>query len=104
MTEKESYTWYETFVEGRELAAAREVLSKIDETIRIFSFANDCYTMDNLIENIDAFRQKIGDIILLTVRSNLEHDTRESKRVGTFPKFKDEPGISHLVWELNSKD
>ena len=98
------WAWYDECIGGNKITTAHDVLSKLDEAIRISSYADGNYTIDTLTKNMDEFIQRVSDLLLLIVRSNLKHDTRESKRVGTFPKYEGEPGISHLVWELDSKD
>ena len=68
------------------------MLKMVDQIIRIYG------------DDEESFRKRIGDYMWELVVRNLDADTKprhegEEERCGTFPKFKGEPGISHLIAE-----
>ena len=70
----------------------RGMLGMLDQIIRFYG------------DNEEKLKQMAGDFIWLVVQANLPYDTKarhedEFERCGTFPKYKGEPGISHLIAE-----
>ena len=93
--------WFEQFVETGQYESAAGILIKLDEIIRHFSHGD----WDTLIENSDAFRQRVGDLMLLVAKQNLDACTvsetcKHYGKVGTVPKWKGEPSITHIVHQV----
>ena len=68
------------------------MLGMLDQIIRFYG------------DNEEKLKQMAGDFIWRVVQANLLYDTKarhedEFERCGTFPKYKGEPGISHLIAE-----
>ncbi len=73
------------------------MLKMVDQIIRIYG------------DDEESFRKRIGDYMWELVVRNLDADTKarhegEEERCGTFPKFKGEPGISHLIAEAYPRE
>ena len=70
----------------------RGMLGMLDQIIRFYG------------DDEEKLKQMAGDFIRLVVQANLPYDTKarhedEFERCGTFPKYKGDPGISHLIAE-----
>lgn len=75
----------------------RGMLKMVDQIIRIYG------------DDEETFRERISDYMWELVVRNLDADTKarhdgEFERCGTFPKFKGEPGISHLIAEAYPRE
>ena len=102
--------WFENFVKTGQYNSAAGILVKMDEIIRMHSVGEDNHPCHKaLLENEEEFRQKIGDFIMLIVNQNLDACTvgegcEEYGKVGTIPKWKGQPGISHIVHEVRPRE
>ena len=101
---------YEHFVKPGRYNNASSILIKLDEIIGTHSIGKDnqpCHR--TLLENEKEFRQQIGDFIMLVVKQNLNactvgEDCDEYGKVGTVPKWRGQPGISHIVHEVRPRE
>ena len=75
---------------GRYTKTLKGMLDIIDQIMRIEG------------HNEEVFKEQIADFMWAVVQKNLNEDTKprhenEVEHCGTFPKWKGEPGISHLI-------
>ena len=100
---------YEHFVKRGRYDTAASILIKLDEIIRAHSIGTTSVDYDTLLSNEEAFRKRLGDFIMLVVKQNLDACTvgegcKEYGKVGTVPKWKGQPSISHIVHEVRPRD
>ena len=85
--------------EGKYLTA-EAIITKLDEIARMAGM----YSSDKFYANIDTFRENVADFMVKVVEQNMHCSTLEGgshhKKVGTFPKFPNCAGLSHIVWEV----
>tara|TARA_R110002020_G_scaffold264483_2_gene479242 strand:- start:462 stop:779 length:318 start_codon:yes stop_codon:yes gene_type:complete len=96
---------YEHFVEPGTHRDATSLLVKLDEIIRM----HGGFSWETLMKNEEAFRQSLGDFMLQVVKENLDVDTvkedsEHKGKIGNFPKWEGEPGITHMIWELRPRE
>ena len=93
------------FVLSESYESAFALINKIDEVVRVFSGRPGKKSFDALVANQEAFSVAITKLIMKAVLYNIDADTvtegSEWKGMaGGFPKWKGEPGFSHLMWRL----
>jgi hypothetical protein len=96
---------YENFIEPGTHRDATSLLVKLDEIIRMHAFNK----WDTFVKNEESFRKAVGDFMIQVVKENLDVDTvtkgSEFKgKIGNFPKWKGEPGITHMIWEVRPRE
>ena len=100
---------YEHFVKTGYYKTVEGILIKLDEIIGMHSIGpngNPCY--QTLLSNEESFRKVLGDFIMLVIKQNLEDCTVEKDcehygNVGTIPKWKGEPTLSHIIHQIRPK-
>ena len=102
---KEKIDWMDEFVLSESYESAFALINKIDEVVRVFSGRPGKKSFDALVANQEAFSVAITKLIMKAVLYNIDADTvtegSEWKGMaGGFPKWKGEPGFSHLMWRL----
>jgi hypothetical protein len=102
---KEKIDWMDDFVMKSSSESAFALINKIDEVVRVFSGPPASPSWDALVANQEAFSVAITKLIMHAVLYNIDADTvtegSEWKGMaGGFPKWKGEPGFSHLMWRL----
>jgi len=100
---------YEHFVKSGQYDNAASILIKLDEIIGIHSLGEQGPSYGALLRNEEAFRQRVGDFIMLVVKQNLNactvgDDCDEYGKVGTIPKWRGQPGITHIVHEVRPRE
>jgi len=100
---KNPMDWMEDFLLTASYKSAFSLLNKIDEVVRICS--GQAENWDTLIANQEKFSKAITKCILKAVYVNLDADTvtdgsEWKSMAGGFPKWKGNPGFSHLMWGL----
>tara|TARA_B110000902_G_scaffold212829_1_gene244095 strand:- start:562 stop:948 length:387 start_codon:yes stop_codon:yes gene_type:complete len=102
--------WMDEFVLTGSFGSAYDFFNSIDLIVRIHSGPPSRRSWDALLANQEAFSKAITKCIMRAVYSNLDADTVDGSEwkgmAGAFPKWKGEPGFSHLIWGLEqlSKD
>lgn len=98
----DSIDWMDTFVLGESYQSAYEILMKIDEIVRAYSAADGRPpNMEAIVKRQEAFSRDVGRLVLRAVESNLDADTVNGQfKAGVFPKYKGEPGFSHLLYGI----
>ena len=102
---REKIDWMDEFVLSESYESAFALINKIDEVVRVFSGPPASPSWDALVANQEAFSVALTKLIMKAVLYNLDADTvtegSEWKGMaGGFPKWKGEPGFSHLMWRL----
>ena len=103
MTEK--IDWMDEFVLSESYESAFALINKIDEVVRVFSGPRQQSSFDTLVANQEAFSVEITKLIMHAVLYNIDADTvtegsEWENMAGGFPKWKGQPGFSHLMWRL----
>ena len=102
---KEKIDWMDEFVLSESYESALALINKIDEVVRVFSGPRQQSSFDTLVANQEAFSVEITKLIMHAVLYNIDADTvtegsEWEGMAGGFPKWKGEPGFSHLMWRL----
>jgi|TARA_R110002012_G_scaffold69123_1_gene179066 hypothetical protein len=105
MEMKEKIDWMDEFVLSESYESAFALINKIDEVVRVFSGPRQQSSFDTLVANQEAFSVALTKLIMHAVLYNIDADTvtegSEWKGMaGGFPKWKGQPGFSHLMWRL----
>ena len=73
-----------------DLTKVEHILKQMDEILRIYDGRFD----------EEGFEQVCLNFFKDVAEANLDHDTYESHKKGTFPKRPGKAGSSHVVWEV----
>jgi len=102
---KNEWNWMDDFVLSESYESAFALINKIDEVVRVFSGRPGKKSFDALVANQEAFSVAITKLIMKAVLYNIDADTvtegsEWEGMAGGFPKWKGQPGFSHLMWRL----
>ena len=102
---KNEWNWMDDFVLSESYESAFALINKIDEVVRVFSGPRQQSSFDTLVANQEAFSVAITKLIMKAVLYNIDADTvtegsEWEGMAGGFPKWKGQPGFSHLMWRL----
>lgn len=102
---REKIDWMDEFVLSESYESAFPLINKIDEVVRVFSGPPASPSWDALVANQEAFSVALTKLIMKAVLYNIDADTvtegsEWENMAGGFPKWKGEPGFSHLMWRL----
>ena len=102
---KNEWNWMDDFVLSESYESAFALINKIDEVVRVFSGPRQQSRFDTLVANQEAFAVALTKLIMKAVLYNIDADTvtegsEWEGMAGGFPKWKGQPGFSHLMWRL----
>jgi len=79
---------------------AEAILTKLDEIARMAGM----WSSDAFYNNIDSFRENVADFMVEVIKQNMHCSTLDGgshySMKGTFPKYPDAAGLSHIVWSI----